>query len=106
MTATTRTEEIGTVEEGPLSAVLAALARDDPSGVVTALDGQLHHRRPGSPAALRQQVGELLAMALAVETGRVRRWIDAVASSSSPTAPQAACRLMTSRYPQPPVGGL
>src|SRR5947209_201616 len=103
MTATTRTEEIGTVEEGPLSAVLAALARDDPSGVVAALDGQLHHGRPGSPAALRQQVGERLAMALAEQSGRVTRWIDALATSSSPTARQVACLLLASRYPEDPV---
>ena len=106
MTATTRTEEIGTVEEGPLSAVLAALARDDPSGVVAALDGQLHHGRPGSPAALRQQVGERLAMALAEQSGRVTRWIDALSTSSSPTARQVACLLLVSRYPEDPIGVL
>ena len=39
MSPAARTTEIGTVEEGPLSAVLAALARDDPGGVVAALDG-------------------------------------------------------------------
>src|SRR2546426_663296 len=65
MSPAIRADEVGTVEEGPLSAVLAALARDDPAGVVAALDGQLHHGRPGSPAALRQQVGERLARALA-----------------------------------------
>src|SRR5256885_13968597 len=106
MTATTRTEEVGTVEEGPLSAVLAALARDDPSGVVSALDGQLHHGRPGSPAALRQQVGERLAMALAEQSGRATRWIDALATSASPTARQAACLLLASRYPPAPIGVL
>src|SRR5438128_1556937 len=106
MSATSRTEEVGTVEGGPLSAVLAALARDDPSGVVAALDGQLHHGRPGSPAALRQQVGERLAMALAEQSGRVARWIDALAISSSPTARQVACLLLASRYPEDPIGVL
>src|SRR5207244_10627727 len=106
MTPIPRTEEIGTVEEGPLAAVLAALARDDPSGVVAALDGQLHHGRPGSPAALRQQVGERLAMALAEQSGRVTRWIDALATSASPTARQVACLLLASRYPEDPVGVL
>ena len=80
MSPATRADDLGTVEEGPLSAILAALARDDPGGVVTALDGQLHRGRPGSPAALRQQVGERLATALAVQTGRVTRWIDALAT--------------------------
>src|SRR5437868_11409928 len=104
MTPIPRTEEIGTVEEGPLAAVLAALARDDPSGVVAALDGQLHHGRPGSPAALRQQVGERLATALAEQSGRAARWIDALATSPSPTARQVACLLLASRYPEDPVG--
>src|SRR5256885_17178947 len=106
MTATTRTEEVGTVEEGPLSAVLAALARDDPSGVVAALDGQLHHGRPGSPAALRQQVGERLATALTPQTGRVTRWIDALATSPSPTGRQVACLLLASPYSEDPEGVL
>ncbi|TMD11474.1 MAG: hypothetical protein E6J07_09655, partial [Chloroflexi bacterium] len=65
MSPAVRADEVGSVEEGPLSAILAALARDDPGGVVSALDGQLHHGRPGSPASLRQQVGERLATALA-----------------------------------------
>src|SRR5437763_14174120 len=106
MTAASRIDEIGTVEQGPLSAVLAALARDDPSGVVAALDGQHHHGRPGSPAALRQQVGERLAIALAEQSGRVTRWIDALATASSPTARQGACLLLASRYPEDPSGGL
>src|SRR5438874_6862878 len=106
MTAASRIDEIGTVEQGPLSAVLASLARDDPSGVVAALDGQLHHGRPGSPAALRQQVGERLATALAEQTGRVSRWIDALVTSSSPTARQVACLLLASRYPDDPPGVL
>jgi HEAT repeat protein len=106
MSSATRVDEIGTVEEGPLSAVLAALARDDPNGVVAALDGQLHHGRPGSPAALRQQVGERLAIALASEKARVTRWIDALATSPSPTARQVACLLLASRYPEDPAGVL
>src|SRR3989441_12473572 len=106
MSPAIRADEVGTVEEGPLSAVLAALARDDPAGVVAALDGQLHHGRPGSPAALRQQVGERLAMALAPQKGRVTRWIDALTTSSSPTARQVACLLLASRYPEDPAGVL
>src|SRR5438128_1772808 len=46
---------MGSMEKGPVSEVLAALARDDPNGVVAALDGQLHHGRPGSPAARRDK---------------------------------------------------
>ena len=99
-------DALGTVEEGPISAVLAALARDDPNGVVTALDGQLHHGRPGSPASLRQQVGERLATALAEQTGRVNRWIDALATSPSPTGRQVACLLLANRYPDDPGGVL
>src|SRR5438876_6497019 len=102
MSATSRTDEVGTVEQGPLSAVLAALARDDPGAVVAALDGQLHHGRPGSPAALRQQVGERLATALAEQSGRVMRWIDSLASSPSPTGRQVACLLLASYYPSDP----
>jgi HEAT repeat protein len=106
MSVSTRTDEVGTVEEGPLSAVLAALARDDPSGVVAALDGQFHHGRPGSPASLREQVGERLATALAPQKGRVTRWIDALATSPSPTGRQVACLLLASRYPEDPAGVL
>ncbi len=106
MSPAIRADEIGTIEEGPLSAVLAALARDDPGGVVAALDGQLHHGRPGSPAALRQQVGERLATALAPQKGRIARWIDALATSPSPTARQVACLLLASRYPEDPAGVL
>jgi len=97
MNPATQADEIGTVEQGPLSAVLAALARDDPTAVVAALDGQLHHGRPGSPAALRQQVGERLAMALAEQSGRVMRWID---------GRQVACLLLASHYPIDPAGVL
>ncbi len=104
MSLSSRSDDVGIAEEGPLPAVLAALARDDPSGVVAALDGQVHHGRPGSPAALRQQVGERLAMALAPQKGRVTRWIDALASSPSPTGRQVACLLLASRYPEDPAG--
>ena len=103
MNPATSAQDIGTVEEGPLSAVLAALARDDPGAVVAALDGQLHHGRPGSPAALRQQVGERLATALAEQSGRVMRWIDSLASSPSPTGRQVACLLLASYYPSDPA---
>src|SRR5256714_14178056 len=98
--------DVGTVEEGPIAAVRAALARDDPNGVVTALDGQLHHGRPGSPAAPRQQVGERLATALAEQSGRVSRWLDALTTSPSPTARQVACLLLASRYAEDPIGVL
>jgi HEAT repeat protein len=103
MSAATRADEIGSMEEGPLAAVLAALARDDPNGMVAALDGQPHHGRTGSPAALRQRVGERLATALAEQGGRVPHWIDALATSPSPTARQVACLLLASRYPDDPA---
>src|ERR1700674_4213330 len=106
MSPATRADDLGTVEEGPLSAILAALARDDPGGVVTALDGQLHQGRPGSPAALRQQVGERLATALAEQTGRGTRWIDALATPPPPTRRQVACLLLAGRYPEDPTGVL
>jgi len=106
MSPAARVDDVGTVEEGPLAAVLAALARDDPSGVVTALDGQLHHGRPGSSASLRHQVGERLATALAEQQGRAIRWIEALAASSSPTARQVACLLLVSRYREDPAGVL
>ena len=106
MNPLTQTDDIGTVEEGPLSAVLAALARDDPGAVVAALDRQLHHGRPGSPAALRQQVGERLAMALADQSGRAMRWIDLLATSPSPTGRQVACLLLATHYPTDPAGVL
>lgn len=95
---------IGTVEEGPLASVLAALARDDPQGVVAALDGRLHQARPGSPAALRQQVGERLAVALTSPGGRITRWIDALSTSGSPSGRQLACLLLASRYEEDRAG--
>ncbi len=98
--------DVGTVEEGPIAAVLAALAQDDPNGVVAALDGQVHHGRPGSPAATRQQVGERLAVALAEQSGRTARWIEVLSSSLSPTGRQVACLLLASRYEQDRVGVL
>jgi HEAT repeat protein len=106
MNPVTEVDDIGTVEEGPLSAVVAALARDDAAGVVAALDGQLHHGRPGSPAALRQQVGERLASALADQSGRAMRWIDSLSASPSPTGRQVACLLLASHYPKDPAGVL
>jgi HEAT repeat protein len=98
--------EVGTIEEGPLAEVLAALARDDPQAVVQSLDGRLHHGRPGSPAALRQQVGERLAVGLAAQGGRITRWIDALSTSQSPTGRQVACLLLASRYEQDRSGVL
>src|ERR1700736_1829505 len=106
MSPATRADDLGTVEEGPLSAILAAVARDDPGGGVTALDGPPHPGRPGSPAAPRQRVGERRATALAAQTGRVTRWIDALATSPSPTGRQVACLLLASRYPEDPGGVL
>jgi HEAT repeat protein len=108
MSAATHTgpDDVGTVAQGPISAVLAAFARDDPNGVVAALDGQLHHGRPGSPSALRQQVGERLATALAEQSGRVSRWIEALATSPSPAGRQVACLLLAGRYPDDPAGVL
>jgi len=99
-------DAVGGVGEGPIAGVLAALARDDPASVVAALDGQLHHGRPGSPAALRQQVGERLATALAEQSGRIGRWIDALVISPSPTGRQVACLLLASHYPNDRVGTL
>jgi len=104
--ATRQGEAMGSMEKGPVSEVLAALARDDPNGVVAALDGQLHHGRPGSPAALRQQVGETMAVALASQSGKITRWIDILASSASPTARQVACLLLADRYPSDRTGVL
>src|SRR3984893_2875453 len=103
MSPNARANEIGTVEEGPLSAVLAALARDDPAGVVAALDGQLHHGQPGSPASLRQKVGERLAVALAKQSSRARRWIEGLSGAPSPARRRVACLLLASRYPDDPV---
>ena len=91
-------EDVGSVEEGPIAFLLAALARDDPQGVVAALDGRLHQGRPGSPSALRQQLGERLAVALTAPGGRITRWIDALSTSPSPTARQVACLLLANRY--------
>jgi hypothetical protein len=89
-----------------LALVLAALARDDPQGVVAALDGRLGPGRPGSPAALRQQLGERLAVALTAPEGRITRWIDALSTSPSPTARQVACLLLASRYESDRAGVL
>lgn len=96
----------GTVEEDPIGAVLAALAHDDPNGVATVLDRQLHHGRPGSPAALRQQVGERLAVALAEQAGRTGRWIEALSGSPSPTGRQVACLLLAHHYERDQAGVL
>src|SRR3989442_15367318 len=104
MSSATQTDDVGTMEEGPLAAVLAALARDDPAGVVAALDGQPHHGRPGSPAALRQQVGERLAPALAPQKGRGTRRIAALATSPSPARRQVARLPPASPPPEDPVG--
>ena len=100
MNPVSQADDVGTIAAGPLSAVLAALARDDPAGVVAALDGQLHQGRLRSPAALRQQVGERLATALADQSGRAMRWIDTLATSPSPTGRQVACLLLASHYPK------
>lgn len=83
---------------GPIAALDAALARDDPTAVVTALDGQFHHGRAGSRVALRQQVGDRLAAALGGESGRESRWIEVLAMSPSPSARQVACLMLANRY--------
>ncbi len=88
----------GGAADGPTAALDAALARDDPTGVMGALDRQFHHGRPGSHAALRQQVGEQLAAALAGDPSRESRWIDVLALSPSPSARQVACLLLANRY--------
>jgi hypothetical protein len=92
--------------EAVLTSVLKALARDDPGAAVASLDGQLHHGRPGLPAALRQQVGEKLAAALVSHPGRLHRWIETLSASSSPTGRQVACLLLAERYPQDREGVL
>ena len=84
--------------DGPAAALDAALARDDPTAVMGALDQQFHHRRPGSHAALRQQVGKQLAAALAGDGSRESRWIDVLAPSPLPSARQVACLLLANRY--------
>jgi HEAT repeat protein len=99
-------DDIGTIEDGPVASILAALARDDPQGVVAALDGQLHHGRPGSPSALRQQVGERLAVSLASPGSRLTRWIDALSTSASPSGRQVATLLLANRYEEDKAGVL
>lgn len=99
-------DETSVMEEGPAAAVLDAVAHDDPQGVVAILDAHVHHGRPGSPAALRQQVGDELVEVLSSQSGRMSRWIDALAGSASPTGRQVACLLLLSRYPQDPAGVL
>ena len=98
--------EISLMDDGPTAAVLDALAHDDPQGVVAVLDAQVHHGRPGSPAALRQQVGDQLVEVLGSQSGRMSRWIDALSGSASPTGRQMACLLLASRYRQDPNGVL
>ncbi len=88
----------GVAADGPTAALDAALARDDPTAVMGALDPQFHHGRPGSHGALRQQVGEQLAAALAGDPSRENRWIDVLALSPSPSARQVACLLLANRY--------
>jgi len=77
MNALTRPSEpptaSGAAVDGPLAALEAALAADDPTAVVSALDGQFHYGRPGSPVAPRHQVGQRLSEALAGESMREGR---------------------------------
>ena len=47
-----------------------------------------------------------LGKQLAAQSGRISRWIDALAASPSPTARQVACLLLASRYPEDPIGVL
>lgn len=86
--------------DGPITALEAALAADDPTAVVGALDGQLHHGRAGTTAGLRLQVGQRLIVALAGETTRESRWIEVLAMSPSPSARMVACLLLAARYPR------
>lgn len=88
----------GAAVDGPMTALEAALAADDPTAVVSPLDGQFHHGRPGSPAALRHQVGQRLSEALAGESMRESRWIEVLALSPSPSGRQVACLLLANRY--------
>src|SRR5438067_1661951 len=69
MTATTRTEEIGTVEEGPLSAVLAALARD-----YDRIRGRLEVLRSAKSENLRRAV--VLAVKYAARRDKPERVAD------------------------------
>ncbi len=96
----------GAAGDGPMAGLEAALARDDPTLLVSALDGQFHHGRPGSPVALRQRVGDRLQAALAGATIRESRWIDVLAQSPSPSARQVACLLLANRYPRDRAGVL
>src|SRR3989442_8735674 len=71
-----------------------------------ALEGQSHHGRPGSHAALRQQVGERLSAALTGDPAREGRWIEVLALSPSPSARQVACLLLANRYSRDRAGVL
>ena len=96
----------GVAEDGPMAALERALERDDPTAVMGTLEGQFHHGRPGSHAALRQQVGERLAAGLAGNHARESRWIEVLALSPSPSARQVACLLLANRYPRDRTGVL
>jgi HEAT repeat protein len=96
----------GISQDGPIAALETALARDDPTAVTGALDGQFHHGRPGSHAALRQQVGERLTESLADDPARESRWIEVLAMSPSPSARQVACLLLANQYPRDHTGVL
>src|SRR6267378_3525058 len=87
----TQPSSAGVAGDGPTAALEAALARDDPTAVMGALEGQSHHGRPGSHAALRQQMGERLSAALTGDPAREGRWIEVLALSPSPSARQVAC---------------
>jgi HEAT repeat protein len=96
----------GIFQDGPMAALETALARDDPTAVMGALEGQWHHGRPGSHAALRQQVGERLSAALTDDQAREGRWIEVLALSPSPSARQVACLLLANRYSRDRIGVL
>jgi HEAT repeat protein len=102
----TQPSRAGVAGDGPMAALEAALARDDPTAVMGALEGQWHHGRPGSHAALRQQVGERLSAALIGDTTREGRWIEVLAMSPSPSARQVACLLLANRYSRDRPGAL
>ena len=96
----------GATVDGPMAAMEAALTADDPTAVVSVLDGQFYHGRPGSPVALRQHMGQRLTEALAGESMRESRWIEVLAMSPSPSGRQVACLLLANRYARDRQGAL
>jgi hypothetical protein len=102
----TEPSSAGVADDSPMATLEAALAKDDPTAVMGALESQSHHGRPGSHAALRQQVGERLSAALTSDPTREGRWIEVLALSPSPSARQVACLLLANRYSRDRPGAL